>query len=340
MSDPIYKIENLTHRYAGKTALKIESLTIDKGNITGVAGPNGSGKSTLIKILAFLLSPSEGKIYFNGNVTDLADRRNRLEATLLLQDPYLLKRSVFENVAYGLRLRRETSNLKERVYEALEYVGLAPDDFAERSWRQLSGGEAQRVALASRLALKPKVLLLDEPLVSVDEASAERIKQASVKARSDWGTSLVIISHDSNWLNETADRVLNLFAGRVIGSGTWNLIPGPWRGDDRGTWTRRLKDGQEIFALPPRTDRHVATLDPSSISVSIERENTRPPGNRLHGMISEITLEKKSGHILVKAELGGLFLTVKATKQEVQELSLYPGQQVWYEFESTAVQWV
>ncbi|MBW2621314.1 MAG: ATP-binding cassette domain-containing protein [Deltaproteobacteria bacterium] len=340
MSEPIYKLENLIHRYTGKTALLIESLTIDEGSIIGVAGPNGSGKSTLLKILAFLLAPTEGEVYFKGELADLADRRNRLEATLLLQDPYLLKRSVFENVAYGLRLRREKIKLKERVYEALEYVGLAPDDFAERTWRQLSGGEAQRVALASRLALKPKVLLLDEPLVSVDAASAERIKQASVKARSDWGTSLVIVSHDSVWLNETADRVLNLFEGRVLGSGTWNLIPGPWQGDDRGTWVRRLEDGQEIFAIPPRTDKRVATLDPSSISVSIEGESPGSSVNRLRGMVSEITLEKKSGHVLVKAEIGGQFFVVRVTKQEVRDLSLYPGELVWYGFEPTAVQWV
>ena len=340
MSVPIYKLENLIHRYAEKVALQIDSLTLDQGSITGIAGPNGGGKSTLLKILAFLLTPSEGKVYFKGKIADLTDRKNRLEATLLLQDPYLLKRSVFENVAYGLRLRGETANLRHRVFEALQFVGLVPDDFAERTWRELSGGEAQRVALASRLALRPKVLLLDEPLISVDAASAELIKTASVKAKTDWGTSLVIVSHDTAWLNETADKVLNLFEGRIIGSGTWNLIMGPWEIDKKGLWSKSLKGGQKISVHPADSNRKVVTLDPSSISISVEREISRSSPNQFQGHITEISLEKKSGYILVKAEIDGLFFTARISKQEFKDLSLHPGQSVWYSFEPDALKWV
>jgi tungstate transport system ATP-binding protein len=94
-------------------------------------------------------------------------------------------------------------------------VGLAPGRFARRSWRELSGGEAQRVALAARLALKPRVLLLDEPTNNLDQESATRIKDAALAARDAWGATLVVVSHDLSWLTTVADRMVVLADGRI-----------------------------------------------------------------------------------------------------------------------------
>ena len=126
----------------------------------------------------------------------------------------MLKRSVMENVTYGLKIRgvsREERENKGR--KALEMVGLQPEQFLRRRWFELSGGEAQRVSLASRLALSPEVLLLDEPTSSVDSDSAELIKMALERARHNWGTSLIIVSHDDRWLDKVSDRIFRLEKG-------------------------------------------------------------------------------------------------------------------------------
>jgi tungstate transport system ATP-binding protein len=126
---------------------------------------------------------------------------------------------VFENVAYGLRLRRiPYSEIKMRTEEALTSVGLEPEYFAHRQWYALSGGESQRVALASRLALKPEVLLLDEPTANIDEASSILINNALTKIK-EKGTTIIIASHDITWLNELInsgkDKILTLRGGKI-----------------------------------------------------------------------------------------------------------------------------
>lgn len=204
---PILSVRGLVHRYRDRTALALESLDIPKGVILGIRGPNGSGKSTLLRILAFLLAPSQGELFFHGRpALDAATLRRRI--TLLVQRPVLLKRSVFENVAYGLRVRGETAGLEKRVVEALQTVGLSFESFARRSWRELSGGEAQRVAMAARLAIRPEVLLLDEPTASLDEESAERITAAARAARDTHGATVVVVSHDLAWLSELCEHIL------------------------------------------------------------------------------------------------------------------------------------
>ena len=187
-------------------------------SVVGLVGPNGAGKSTLLKILALLIPPTRGRILVDGReAADPAGWRGRI--TMLLQEPYLLQRSVFDNVAYGLRIAGQSDGVRDRVDRALEAVGLDPAGFARRSWRELSGGEARRVALAARLALRPLALLLDEPTAGVDAPSAELIKKAALEARDAWGTTLLVASHDIDWLNGTADALVHLAAGRLTPAG-------------------------------------------------------------------------------------------------------------------------
>ncbi|MEZ0575743.1 energy-coupling factor ABC transporter ATP-binding protein [Halodesulfovibrio aestuarii] len=210
----LYQLSNIAQIYSGRTVLTIESLTLEAGTITGIVGPNGSGKSTLMRMLAFLELPHTGNVLYKGVDTSIADTKLRREVTLLTQQPYLLKRSVQENIEYGLHVRG-ISNISGRAASALEEVGLSPAIFLTRNWFELSGGEAQRVALAARLVIRPSVLLMDEPTSSLDEESAERIRNAAVRAKNEHKTSLIIVSHDREWLRSVSDRTVLIRNGKI-----------------------------------------------------------------------------------------------------------------------------
>jgi tungstate transport system ATP-binding protein len=210
----LYELRNVTQRYGGRDVLRIPELAIEAGSIIGLAGPNGGGKSTLMRLLAFLESPASGELLYRGKPTLGHEYDLRGEVTYFPQEPYLLKRSVRANVGYGLIIRG-LPDVRERVDTALAAVGLDPDRFAGRSWRQLSGGEVKRVALAARLALQPRVLLLDEPTANLDRDSAELVRQAVFAAREQHGTTLVLSGHDQQWLDAICDDKLHLRDGTL-----------------------------------------------------------------------------------------------------------------------------
>ena len=340
MSRPLlYEIRNLSHYYGSHRALHIERLALEEGTIVGLSGPNGSGKSTLLKILGFLEKPTEGILRFEGKPADLKDESLRRSVTMLLQDPYLLRRSVFENVAFGLRVRDDTNELAGRVHQALQWVGLSPERFARRAWHELSGGEAQRVALASRLVIRPRVLLLDEPTASVDVASASMINDASLMARNEWGTTLVISTHDSFWLHALADETLGLYDGRLVGSGAKNFILGPWKPTEKGLWEKTLSEGRRLLAVPALHPSTVAVLDASDIILSQTPPDTSMGDTILYGSVTQMIIENGSGQLLVKLASGESSFTSRITQVQATKAGLHPGQFVWLAFKANAFQW-
>jgi len=203
--DRLYAITNLVRRYGDRVVLRVPELTIGRGEVVTLTGPNGSGKSTFLRTLAFLEAPDAGELRFFGT-PGVPPRR---EACLLLQEPYLLKRSVFENVVFGLRARGRNGKLEELAREALVEVDFTTDDMLRREWRELSGGEKQRVALAARLILRPLALLLDEPTSNVDAKSAVAIQKAVAKAAAA-GSAVIAAGHDRAWLETLNAREVRL----------------------------------------------------------------------------------------------------------------------------------
>lgn len=203
---PIYEARDLVKTYNGHIALSLAEFHLQEGEMAVLTGPNGSGKSTLLRLLAFLEVPTSGTLRYHG-----AQTTPRREVTMLLQEPYLLRAAVRENVTLGLRLRGEKRGLDARFQAAMQAVGFAdPAALARRGPRELSGGERQRVALAARLALRPAVLLLDEPTSNVDAKSARAIVAAVEHSLSE-GISVVCATHDSALL-----RALKAARGREI----------------------------------------------------------------------------------------------------------------------------
>jgi tungstate transport system ATP-binding protein len=213
---PQYKLAALRKSYGNRLALDIDELALLPGRLYILSGPNGSGKSTLLNILAFLMKPDGGEVAFAGNPVTWKNEELfllRRRVTLLHQAPYLFGGSVFGNLAFGLKAREiKREKLRQAVSEALRLVGLA--GFEQRNIKQLSGGEAQRVALARALVLNPEVLLIDEPLASVDKASTGVLETviASLPAR---GTTVVMSTHDQFAGQRLNGKLIRLLEGRL-----------------------------------------------------------------------------------------------------------------------------
>lgn len=334
---PAFTLEDLKFTYGGGLALDIDRLEIPQGTVTGLVGPNGSGKSTLLKVLACLYRRTSGTLLYMGEPIDGREDAIRREVTLLLQDPYLLKRTVYENIAYGLKLRGiSRDEIASRSRESLESVGLAPDDFGPRKWFSLSGGEAQRASLAVRLALRPRVLLLDEPTASVDEGSAELIKQAAIDECERRGTTIIASTHDTAWLDETAGSVVSLYAGRPIGGASLNFIRGAWRSDGGGIalleiggvkMTAKLGEGEQ----PTKC----GVISPDDVIIEKIGENAK---SGVRCRLSSLALERSSGKVIAAVSIGAHCLRSRMTHERASSLS--PGDEVVASFSPESVRFI
>ncbi len=348
---PVYQFNRVDLFYGTHRALDIKALDIAGGSITGLAGPNGSGKSTLLKLMTFAEQPTHGEILFNGKKEQPFSPGVRFKISLLTQRPYLLKRTVFENTAYGLKIRGTNDNLETEVAKALTKVGLSFDDFAQRRWHELSGGEAQRVALAARLALRPQVLLLDEPTASVDLESAQLIRQAALAARNEWGTTLVIASHDRLWLDEICDSTIQLFRGKAIKPGIHTVLQGPWIDQEDGLRSFPLGDDQYFFAVPPAAKEQdtVGLIDNLRISVNVDKDGTRDTNgnrsnsrfiNQLNGIVTQLTLDPKTLKVATTVKVGDHRFSLRLDGTKVAALAIHPGTRVTINAGSDCLTWL
>jgi thiamine transport system ATP-binding protein len=219
------EVQHLDVRYDDLVAVDDVSLAVPPGEMVAVLGPSGCGKSTLLRAVAGLEPPSAGRIRYDGH--DLARvPAHRRGFGLMFQDGQLFPHlDVAGNVAYPLRIRRSPgAERRQRVGELLELVGLAGHE--HRSPEELSGGQRQRVALARALAVRPRLLLLDEPLASLDRDLRERLAGDLARILRAEGTSAVLVTHDAEEAFTVADRMAVMRAGRLVQQGTLEEV---WR---------------------------------------------------------------------------------------------------------------
>ncbi len=199
-------VRDLVLRFGEVTVLDGISFDLGATGCTMIMGPNGSGKTLLLKLLHGLMKPSAGQIDWTGHsATDVTARQ-----ALVFQTPVLLRRSVAANIDFVLKARGKASSRRDAI---LDHVGLYQK--ASQPARLLSGGEAQRLALARALATDPEVLLLDEPTASLDPASVLAI-EAIVRDARDRGVRIIFVTHDTGQARRMADDVLFLQRGRVV----------------------------------------------------------------------------------------------------------------------------
>ena len=208
------ELKNLTKYFDNRAVLDDITLQIEQSEILGLLGPNGSGKTTLLKILAFLEKPERGEVKFRGEtVTDKNAESMRLHSAMLFQRTLLFSTSVYNNIAYGLRMRRLPKNtIKEEVNKALRLVEL--EGFEKRSAKKLSGGEQQRVAIARALVNNPALILADEPTGNLDSHTGEEIIELLCALHAEQRTTLLIATHDAK-VAARAPRVVELADGQV-----------------------------------------------------------------------------------------------------------------------------
>lgn len=215
-SNPIYRMQGLKKVYNERAVLDLDELNIHRGEVFALVGPSGSGKSTLLRLLNFLEDPTAGLLEFNGtpvrSSTELPLEFKR-RVTTVFQRPMLLDGSVWDNVAYGLRLRGER-NGNNRIQTALEEVGL--ERVAKQPARTLSGGEAQRVALARATVLQPDVLLLDEPTANLDPYNVGLIESIVRRINDEHDATLVLVTHNVFQAKRLATRVAFLLEGKLV----------------------------------------------------------------------------------------------------------------------------
>lgn len=199
----------------GKIILQEVSLTFEEGRINLLLGPNGAGKTTLLRICALLDAPATGEISLVRRGRRVSHpQRNGI--TMVFQRPALFNRSVRANLAYPLSVRGlEKDEAKLRISEAMAVAGL--EAFADRPARSLSGGEAQRLALARAMVLQPVVLLLDEPAANLDPASRWRIEEMLLQMQDRFGTTVVLTTHDLLQARKVGETVFFVNAGGVDG---------------------------------------------------------------------------------------------------------------------------
>ena len=264
------RVRNITKKFGHFTALENVDLEIPAGQLVALLGPSGSGKTTLLRIIAGLEFADSGTVQFDGK--DITDRTARERQVGFVFQHYALFRhmTVFENIAFGLRVRPRRfrpsdEQIRAKVHELLKLIQL--ENQARRYPSQLSGGQRQRVALARALAVEPSVLLLDEPFGSLDAKVRQELRRWLRQLHDEVHITSVFVTHDQEEALEVADRVAVMNEGRIeqIGSpgdvynhpatpfvynflGNVNLFHG--RVDDGKTYIHEAATGDVVFVRP------------------------------------------------------------------------------------------
>jgi len=348
------EVKNVTKKFGSFTALDSVSLKVESGELVALLGPSGSGKTTLLRMIAGLEFPDPGDaqvLFYGEDVTQIPASQRK--AGFAFQHYALFRHlSVFENIAFGLRVRPKTTRpsetkIHERVGELLKLIQLEP--LAKRFPSQLSGGQRQRVALARALAVEPKVLLLDEPFGALDAKVRKELRRWLRKLHEEIHITTLFVTHDQEEALEVADRVAILRDGKIEQIGTPEEIydnpASPFVYDFLGNvnlFSGRVREGtvtigETEFAVPEtagETDTDaVAFVRPHDIRITREANGPKTFPARIircnaAGPLANLELERLDG--------SGQF-TVQLSKDEFQQLQPKAGEQVFVELKNLKI---
>lgn len=323
----------------------MEELRVESGTITAVIGPNGCGKTTLFKLLNGLLTPAAGVIRMEGLDAATAAGRHaiRYRSFYVHQKPYIFRERVRDNVAYGLKVRKvPREQWDERIAASLQAVGLA--DLAHRHGPALSGGERQRLALARALALRPDLLLLDEPTSNIDPDSVRYIETAITRAR-DAGMTILLSTHNLATAYRIADVVVPMEAGSLRRDRNnvyhGRLVTGDTDGPGKEAGSRNADDPlarftfhQGAIVTPALDGSFTAAVVPMDDVILSRGAVASSAQNAFSGTVVE--LEPFDGLVRVGVDCG-FPLSALVTQNAVDQLHLSPGAPIHASFKASAV---
>jgi len=349
----LIETRNLGKSYNGTEALKNVDLKVDRGEVLAIVGPSGSGKTTLLRLLNLLEAPTAGEIFFDGMDAACSDSDRlalRRRMGMVFQQAVLFNETVYENVAYPLRIRgysKETSDLKAR--DVLKLVGLS--GFEKKRAADLSGGEAQRVALAQAMISEPELLLLDEPTVNLDPRNVSIIESVISKVNRERGTTILIATHNMLQAEQLATHVAVLREGELTEIGTakeifrkpsdflasfgrvLNVFTGQSQLTGAGTTMIDIGGGVKIEASTTKTGSITVFIRPEDIIVSKD-PIVSSARNMLKGKVEEILdLDR-----LVQLKVGTpRQFTVNITKRSFQEMKIDLSSDIYINFKASSV---
>jgi tungstate transport system ATP-binding protein len=330
----VLELRGVRQRYEGRTVLELDHFAVERGTIVAIVGPNGSGKSTLLRLAALLEAPTEGEIWLNHRPA-LRTPRARRRVTLVEQRPVLFRGTVRENLAFGLRARgKRRAETDATVGAVSQRFGIG--ELLERSRRELSEGEIQRVAVARAFALEPDLLLLDEPVSSADRAAAAQLYRALQEERSrrDGGLTVCLASHQLEDAYRWSDDLRALADGRLVPVTPENLfrVVLPAAAPEA---TRHVRVGAvDIAVATDRVGPAILAVPPSDIILSREPVASSAR-NVFAGHVTRLA-RPRPGLVHVTADVG-VELVAEVTEEAVRELGLVPGAPVTCAFKASAV---
>jgi tungstate transport system ATP-binding protein len=355
-SAPFLAVKDLQVRRGGSPVLDISSLTVEEGTILSLIGPNGAGKTTLMLTLACLIKPHGGEFFFKGGKVfsrqGLLQYRRKL--AIVFQEPLLFDTTVFRNVASGLKIRgMDRSEIEKRVKQNLQRFGIS--HLTDRSARKISGGEAQRAALARALAIQPEILFLDEPFASLDPPTRESLMEDLEKILRQTHTTTIFATHDRMEALRLSDRMAVMNQGRILQVGPPDEVMNQPRDEfiasfvgvetiltgrvvrkERGTFMAAI-DGKEVEAVGEAESGEpvVFCIRPENVTLSPSPpQGATSARNVFPARINKIV----SLGLYYKINLDcGFPLVAYVTGHSLENLSLQEGQAVSASFKATAI---
>lgn len=337
-------IKDVSKTFGSFQALKDINLEINTGELVALLGPSGSGKTSLLRIIAGLETADQGVIYFGeNNITEISTKERNVG--FVFQHYALFRHmTVFENIAYGLKVRpRKTrpskQDIESKVNELLRLVRL--EELKNRFPSQLSGGQKQRVALARALAVEPKVLLLDEPFGALDAKVRKDLRRWLRRLHDEFHITSVFVTHDQEEALDVADRIVVMNEGKIeqIGSpeevyehpnspfvydflGNVNLFYGRLENG-------KLHQGESIFSVPEwkheKNKQAVGYVRPHDIHISKEAQGE----DSILATINHIHIVGPIVHLELKRQDSDEYLEAEITKENFRILSLKQKEQVY-----------
>lgn len=356
-AEPLVRVSGLGFAYETTPVLDVDELSVYPGDVAVLTGHNGSGKTTLLKIVNGLLQPGSGEVKFAGSSISTQTGRSLLRARSVLvhQKPYLFHESVASNIRYVVNIREPRApDVHERIRGSLAAVRL--EGFEERRANGLSGGERQRVAIARALAVRPSLLLLDEPTSNIDPASIRAI-EAALREANAGGTTILMTTHNLATAYRLATRVFPMSAGRleadpnnvfhgeidhtdeyftyfrIAGTGDGDGGPGgaarpPGAAGPGGTAPSR------VLAPAQNHAAEAAVIPMDDIIISRERIESSAQ-NHFAGVVTAVV--PFGGGRRVDVEAAGTVFSALVTRYAVEQLDLEPGHRVHLAFKASAV---